>query len=174
MSAGDIKLAYAASSDLVVTNLHSLAASAGLVKGWQCAVVDNTSNLYEDYAVTISLTTASANRQAGTINVYLFNLLDDTHYFGSLTANEAKDIDFGTLAPVLSNAGRLAAVMQVSATNAEVVGASFNVAPCFGGVCPAKFVIFITGNAATSTNAQLAASGNQVTVKGQYRTVAQS
>ena len=36
----------------------------------------------------------------------------------------------------------------------------------FGGSCPPKFAIYVTGNATTTTTAQFAASGNQVTYAG--------
>jgi hypothetical protein len=42
----------------------------------------------------------------------------------------------------------------------------------FGGILPPKFAVFIAANAATSTNASFAASGNQVTVKGFGESVA--
>ena len=57
MAAGDVKLAYAASANQTVTNLHSLASSQTWVAGWESGLIDNTTNLYEDYRVTAMLVT---------------------------------------------------------------------------------------------------------------------
>src|SRR5574343_443381 len=172
MAAGDVKQAWAAASNLTVTNLASLAASATWVAGWESAVIDNTSNKYLDYLVTCSLTTASANRQAGEVRVYVVAMLDDTTYFDAFDGTESTETLTGTV--IRDGVCKLGAVMVCTNANAEVLGCTFAVAPLFGGKVPPKFTLFITGTAATSTNAQLAASGNQVTIRGYYETVAAS
>jgi hypothetical protein len=164
----DVKIAYAASSDLTVTNLHSIATSATLVSGWESAVVDNTTNKYVDYLVSAKITTASSGQAAGLINLYVVPMLDDTNYPGGFDGTES------TEATPLDDAGgtaagaKLLSTATTDATNSQVYYLSAaSVAALFGGICPAKFVIFI----AHSTGANLAVSGNQVTIKGVYYTV---
>jgi hypothetical protein len=172
MAAGDILTKYVASSNLTVTNLNSLAASSTLLGGWESALVDNSSAGYVDYAITGKLTTSSANRQAGRIRVYAVRMLDDSTWPDAFDGTESAESVATT--GVRDNVCKLGAEMTVTNANGEVAEFSFKVAALFGGICPAKFVLFVTGDAATSTNAQLAASGNQITIKGEYHQVAQS
>ena len=167
----DVKNAYASSSDLTVTNLHSLAASASWIAGWESALIDNTTNKYLDYLVSTKFTMAASNNQAGEIRIYVAAMLDDSTWPDVLDGTESTeaftDTEERDAALVLGKA-----IAVDTTASAVLYGAPFSVASLFGGVCPAKFVIFITGNGATSTNAQFASSGNQVTVKGVFQTVA--
>lgn len=166
-----IKIAYAASSNLTVTNLHSLAASSTWIAGWESDAVDNTSNLYDDYLVSAKFTMTSANNQAGEIRIYVAGMLDDSTWPDVLDGTESAEAFPDT--EERDAALMLARVLAVDTTTGAIIYcAPFSVAALFGGVCPAKFVIFVTGNGATSTNAQFAASGNQVTIKGITYTVA--
>lgn len=171
MAAGDIKIAYAASSNLTVTNLHGIASSATHVSGWESAVIDNTSNLYLDYLVTGKFTVESAGLSAGEIRMWVSPILDDTPtYMGGFDGTESTettplDDANGTMA-----GAALAAVITTDTTASQVYYMKpFSVAALFGGVCPAKFVLFVT----QSTGTTLETSGNQVTIKGVYYTVAQ-
>jgi hypothetical protein len=167
----DIKNAYAASSNLTVTNLHSLASSQTFIGGWESALIDNSSNKYLDYLVSAKLTIASANNQAGEIRIYVAAMLDDSTWPDVLDGTESTEA-FGDTEE-RDAALVLGRVVTVDASAGAVIYvAPFSVASLFGGVCPEKFVIFIAGNATTTTTAQLAASGNQVSVKGVYQTVA--
>lgn len=166
-----IKIAYAASSNLTVTNLHSLAASSTWITGWESDAVDNTSNLYDDYLVSAKFTMTSANNFAGEIRIYVAAMIDDSTWPDVLDGTESTesftDTEERDAALVLAKS-----LACDTSAGAVLYSAPFSVASLFGGVCPAKFVIFITGNGATGTNAQFAASGNQVTVKGCYYTAA--
>src|SRR6185369_16407985 len=86
MASGDIKLALQAAQTMTVTNLHSLASSA--TAGWQSDVVDNTTNLFEDYLVQIVLdfaNTAPANSKG----VYVFAYAGlETTYTNPATGSE--------------------------------------------------------------------------------------
>lgn len=167
----DVKIAYGSSSNLTVTNLHSLAASASWIAGWESDAIDNSSNLYVDYLVTAKFTMTSSNNQAGEIRIYIVPELDDSTwpdaFDGTESAESITDTEERDAVAVLAKA-----IACDTSTGAVLYSAPFSVAALFGGVCPRKFVIFITGNGATSTNAQFAASGNQVTVKGVKYTVA--
>lgn len=172
---GAVTLEYRASSNLTVTSLDSLAAAASLLAGWTSGTIDNTTNKDEDILVSAKFTKAAANMQAGQIQVFAYAMLDDSNWpdvFSSGTEgsqgtatihdDEQKNEAFRFLWATTTDTGT-SEVHNMPPTS---------VAAAFGGILPAKFAIFITGNAASSTNSQLAASGNQVTTKGVYRSVA--
>lgn len=170
MAAGDIKIAYAASSNLTVTNLNSLAASQTLVAGWESALIDNTTNLYTDYALTAKITTGASNLQSGEIRMYVVAMLDDSTWPDVFDGTESTETI--TDAEIRDGFAVLAKVVSTDAGASDVYYLHCgSVASLFGGRCPAKFAVFITHSAHTTTNA-IASSGNQVTVKGSYYTVA--
>jgi hypothetical protein len=167
---GNITQEYAASSNVTVTNLHSLPASASFITGWESGAIDNTSNKYLDYVISAQFTMTSTNNQAGEIRIYIVPQLDDSTwpspFDGTESTESITDTEERDAIAIFAKS-----VAVDASTGAVIVVAPFSVrAAC--GYCPAKFVIFITGNGATSTNAQFAASGNQVTIKGTYLAVA--
>lgn len=162
----DIKQAYAASSNLTVTNLHSLPSSTTWVAGWESGTVDNTVNLYLDYLVSAKIALGNS-AVAGQIRVYVVAMLDDSTWPDVIDGTESTET--WTTTTIRDAAAKLGAVAETRAdpgTDDVYVIAPFSVAALFGGVCPAKFVVFISH----STGVNLAASGNQVTVKGSYAT----
>lgn len=172
-AAGDVKLAYAASSNLTVTNLNSLASSQTWVGGWESGAIDNTSNLYTDYRITAKLTVASSNNQAGEIRMYLVGMLDDSTWPDVFDGTESAESITDT--EMRDAICRLAAVTAVDTTTGDVYYLDCpSAAAVFGGNLPKKFVIFITQNATTTTTAGLAASGNQITIVGSYENMALS
>jgi hypothetical protein len=166
-----IKVAYAASSNLTVTNLNSLASSQTWVAGWESNVIDNTTNLYLDYLVSAKLTVASSNNQAGQIRLYIVGMLDDSTWPDVFDGTESTETVTDT--EMRDAICKLGAITEVDTGAGDVYYLGpFSVASLFGGVCPAKFVVFVSQNASTTTTSGLAASGNQVTVKGAYLTSA--
>lgn len=165
----DIKLAYAASANLTVTNLNGLAASSTHVTGWESGAIDNTTNKYLDYLISGKFTTAAAGLAAGEIRMHVVAMLDDTTWPGGFDGTESAettplDDANGTAAGV-----KLGAVAVTDTTASQVYYiAPFSVAQLFGGICPAKFLIFVT----QSTGTTLETTGNQVTHKGVYLTSA--
>lgn len=157
------KKKYEASSNLTVTNLHSLPTSATWVAGWESAAVDNSSNLYLDYSVDVKITVAAASLTAGQIRVYLVKMLDDSTWPDVFDGTESAETVTDT--EMRDSICRLAAVTDTDTTNSDVYYLSVpSVAEIFDGNLPDKFIVFITH----STGQNLAASGNQVTVKGSY------
>ena len=77
---GAVTQEYAASSNLTVTNLHSLPASSTLLSGWTSGTIDNTSTKYEDILISAKFTKASSNMQAGSIQVWAYAMLDDSNW----------------------------------------------------------------------------------------------
>ncbi len=166
-AAGDVKLAYAASSNLTVTNLNSLASSSTWVAGWESGAIDNTSNLYEDYRLTAKITVASSGLSAGEIRMYVVGPLDDSTWPDVFDGTESTETITDT--EMRDAICRLAAATATDTTNSDVYYLDCpSVAAVFNGHLPKKFVVFITH----STGNALAASGNQVTVTGLYHTVA--
>lgn len=164
-----VKIAYAASSNLTVTNLAGLASSSTHVTGWESDAIDNTSNLYVDYLISAKFTVESAGLSAGEIRVWAVAMLDDSTWPGGFDGTESAettplDDENGTWA-----GARLLKAIPTDTTASQVYYMSpTSVAQAFGGICPAKFVIFVT----QSTGTTLETSGQQVTQKGVYYTVA--
>jgi hypothetical protein len=151
-----------------VTNLHSLAASSTHVTGWESAVIDNTSDLDVDKLISAKFTVASSSLAAGEIRIWIVPLLDDSTYPGGFDGTESAETTPLDDANGTAAGARLAASIATDTTASQVYYcAPFSVAALFGGVLPAKFVVFVT----QSTTQALASSGNQVTTKGVYYNV---
>lgn len=167
-AAGDVKMAYAASSSLTVTALDGLASSSTHVTGWESDIIDNSSNLYLDYIVNVKITVESAGLAAGQIRVYFVAELDDTTWpdvFGDGTQSAETVTD----TEIRDAICRLGAVTDTDTTASRVYFLNVpSVRAVFGGTLPRKFTIFIT----QSTGTTLETTGNGVYVKGVYRTVA--
>lgn len=167
----DVKLAFAASSNLTVTNLASIATSADWTAGWTSGTIDNSSNLYSDYLLTAKLTVASSGLSAAQIQIRIYAELDDSNYPDIFSAGTEGTEGTATIHDTATrdNSLVLAKVLTTDTTASQVYSAGpISVASLFGGVCPRKFCVFISH----STGANLAASGQQVTIKGLYYTVA--
>ncbi len=168
MAAGDIKRAYVASSNLTVTNLAGLAASSTWVAGWESDAIDNTSNLYDDYRVTAKITVESSGLSAGEIRLYLVGMLDDSTWPDVFDGTESAETITDT--EIRDAICRLGAMSATDTTASRVYYLECpSIAAVFGGNLPSKFLVFIT----QSTGTTLETSGQQVTVKGSYFTVAQ-
>jgi hypothetical protein len=162
----DVKLVYAASSDLTVTNLNGLASSGTWVAGWESAAIDNTSTKYLDYRVTAKITVESAGLAAGEIRLYLVGMLDDTTWPDVFDGTESAETVTDT--EIRDAICLLGAVTATDTTASRVYYLDCpSVAAVFGGNLPAKFIVFIT----QSTGTTFETTGNQVTIKGAYQTV---
>lgn len=165
----DLKIVYAASSNLTVTNLNSLATSSTHVSGWESAEIDNTTNRYADYLVSGKITVAAASLSAGEIRIWVVPKLDDSTYPGGFDGTESTETTPLDDAGGTAGGAVLVKVIGTDTTNSQVYYFhQVSVASAFGGICPAKFVLFVT----QSTGQNLASSGNQITTKGIYYQVA--
>jgi len=160
---GDIKLKYASTVTMTVTNLHSLAASQAFTAGWSSASVANTTNLYLDYLISGTFTTASANRQAGTIEVWVMGALTDTPAWPTLatgTAGTEGAASFTAVEQKNSYCRLLTAISVINTASQVYAFPPTSLAQLFGGQAPTHWALFVTGNATTTTTAQFAASGS--------------
>ena len=156
-------ITYAASSDLTVTALQSLAHSATLVNGWESNVIDNTTTKYLDILVSCKFTVYGSGLAAGVIGIWAVPMLDDSTWPGGFDGTESAETAPLTDANGIAGGAKLIGQIVTGTTASQVYDlAAASVAARFGGVCPAKFVIYI----AQSTAQALASSGNQVTIKG--------
>lgn len=163
--AGDIKLKYAASTAMTVTNLHSLASSSDWSAGWSSASVVNTSNLYEDYLYGFTFTTHASNRQAGSINIFVIASLNDTPTWpatasgtigteGALSFTDTEERD--TLCRLLGS------ITVDNTASAVYTFPQTGIAALFGGMVPTHHAIYVAQNCGTTTTAGLAAAGSAV------------
>lgn len=172
MAAGDVKLVYAASSNLTVTALNGgIASSSTHVSGWESGEIDNSTNKYLDYLVSGKFTVESSGLSAGEIRIWAVPKLDDSTWPGGFDGTESAestplDDENGTLAG--------AVLLKSIATDTTASQVYFmhavSIAAAFGGIVPEKFVLFVT----QSTGTTLETSGNQITIKGVYLNVSQS
>lgn len=161
------KIAYGTSTAL--TNaIASLATSSTWLAGYESDVVDNTSNLYLDYTIEGKVrvgTTPTANTE---IRIYVVASFDGSTWpdvFDGTTGAETV-----TSAGVRDGFAKLAAVLPVDATTSDrdypfSIG---SVATLFGGVCPAKFVLFTTHN--TGVNLNSTGGNHTCNYRGVYTT----
>lgn len=160
--AGNILEKYVSSVTPTVTSLQSLASSQDWTAGWGSATITNNSNNYQDYLLGATITTNSANRQAGSINIYIIGSLNDTPLFpasASGTIGTEGAISF-TDTEERDSACRLLTSITVDTTASAVMPFGMtSIAQLFGRM-PSHFVIFVAQNASTTTTAGLASSGN--------------
>lgn len=158
-------LNYVASSALTIT-LNSLASSASLLTGRQSTAVDNTTNKYLDYHLSGQFKVGTTPTSGTYIYVYVVSMIDDTTWPTASTGFGATDA-----AATLATAGqggsylKLAAAISVdSATTGVVYGfGKVSVAQLFGGVCPPKFVVFVTQNTGAALDGT---AGGTITAAG--------
>ena len=163
--AGNIELKYAASVAPTVTNLQTLASSQTWIAGWFSGSVNNTSNVYLDYAYGGTFTTASATRQTGFINVYVAAALNDTPTWPATASGTLGTEGAGgfTDTQMRDSLCRLLTSIAITATNGEIYTfPPTGIAQLFGGIVPPYHCLFITANAGTTTTASFAGSGNAI------------
>lgn len=168
--AGDIKLKRSASSALTVTNLHSLASSQTWEGGWTSGTIDCGENI--DILLAGTFTTHESNRQAGSINVWVYAALNDTPTWpdlfsagtegteGTATVHDTEERDSGM---------RLAASITVDNSASGVYTfPPTSIASLFGGTLPTDVAVFVAQNASTTTTAGLASSGSALYITPVY------
>ena len=163
----DIKVAYAASSNLTIT-LASLATSSTWLAGRESTAVDNTTNKYLDYRLSGKVTVGTTPTVNTEIRVYVVGLMDDSTWPDVFDGTDSAETV--TSAGVGSGFLKLAAVMLVDATTSDRVYYfdAGSVRALFDGVLPPKFVVFVAHN--TGVNLNSTAGNHQVTITPEYAT----
>ena len=142
------KIKYSTSTAITCT-LASLASSATV--GRCSTAIDNTTNLYDDAIVTLSIKTganAPANDKA--IYVYVYGSEDGTNYEQEESNSPASDGAYTINAPTIF---RLAAIIPIL-TAAKIYTTVFSIATMYNGIMPRKWgiiVINFAGQALDST-----------------------
>ena len=142
----NLKLAYSNATSLTVTGLNSLANQSTATSD----AVDNTTNLYLDYLVEVSIADV-AEAGSNTVFVYAISSVDGTNYSDLQSTN-------------------LSAPAVVGAVPCRGAGTwrsrAMSVAAAFGGSLPPKFKLVIYNDLGVT----LASSGNSVQYVGTYLT----
>lgn len=168
MAAGDVKLAFGASSALTQTSLDGISSSSTHVAGWESGAIDNSTNLYLDYIINAKIQVESTGLSAGEIRLYLVAELDDSTWPDVFDGTESAETVTDT--EIRDAICRLAAISATDTTASRVYYLNCpSVAAVFGGTVPRKFVVFITQS--TGTTLETTGDPNQVYVKGVYQTV---
>jgi len=163
----DVKLSYPSASDVTIT-LASLATDTNLLTGRESTAVDNSSNKYLDYHISGKITTGTSPTTAKSIQVWAVGSWDGTSW---------PDVFDGTdSAETITSANHKNAVCKFLAEMAtdNTSDRTYHFGPvslaaAFGGVCPVKFVIFVTHNTAVNLNST--AGNHQIRIQPIYETV---
>lgn len=151
-------LGYVASSALTIT-LASLGSSSTWLAGRESTAVDNSTNKYLDYLLAGIVTVGTTPTASTEIRIHVVAMRDDSTWPDVFDGTDSAETV--TSAGVGSGFLKLAAVMLVDATTSDR-GYWFgpvSVAALFGGVCPRKFVVFVSHNSVAALNAT---GGNHV------------
>lgn len=150
----DVKQAFGTSTSITIT-LNSMASGGAR----ESTVVDNSSNLFLDALVRVSVSVGTVGAPKE-VRIYVYGSEDGTVYEDPATGSDAAI----TLEdpPVM----KLARVIPTP-SNSKVYESVFTVAQCFGGIMPRKWGIVVENQ----TGAALAGSANSATYSGMYQTV---
>ena len=137
--------------------LNSLAAST--TAGRQSTVVDNSSNLYDDYGATVIISTsASAIGSSKTVAIYVAGSFDGTNFDQDDGVMGASDAAY-----TINDITNLKqGVIMYCPTSSKVYNATFSIAGLWGGVMPEKHAIVVCND----TNQSLGSSGNSASWTG--------
>lgn len=165
-----VKQALQSEQTMTSTNLQSLASSA--TAGWGGGVVDNTSDLFLDVLVTITLdpaNTAAANSKAFFVYAYGGTNTNDVGTTGASSGGAAGSQGALTFPDVTANPVNLPLLGVIPYVSADVtLERTFSLAQAFGGVLPPFWGVALVNH----SGAALASSGNTVKYRGVYATVA--
>jgi hypothetical protein len=147
----DIRQAYGTASDVTIT-LASLASDTNLLAGRESAEIVNSSTLALDYLVSGKITSGTSPTASRQIEVWAVGSGDGTNWPDVFDGTESGETI--TSSDSKASVCRLVAVMATSATSDVAYHfGPVSIASAFGGVCPPKFVLFVTHNTAVALNA---------------------
>lgn len=150
------QVSYGTKTAIAVTALNSLGSGSGM----QSAVVDNTTNKFDDAMLQFASNGTVAGNTSQ-IDFYVYSALGDTAY-----ADGASGSDATFTAANRKNSVYIGS-MYLNGTTAVTCTLARTVAQCFGGVMPAKWGLIAVNN----SGAALAASGHSANYQGITYTV---
>jgi len=167
MTTPTVQINYAASATLS-NAVTSLASSAGLVAGYESAVIDNTSDKHFTKKVAGKYTVGTTPTAGTQIQIWVIPMQDDAPTWPDVF-DGTESAETVTSAAVLAGFGFLARVLYVDASTSNVAYPfNFDIRSVCGYM-PDKCVLFTTHNTGTNLHAT---AGNHVTkVTGIYDTV---
>lgn len=154
---------FAASSAVTIT-LASLGSSSSFSTGRSSAVVDNSTNLYDDALLSGKIRCGTTPVANTVIAVYVWGQMDDTPtYPDSVTGSDTSFSPSST--GVMSSYLKLIAPMSVDSTTSgrDYSFSGVSVAQMFGGILPQRWGVYVAQN----TGVALDATGGNHTIKYQ-------
>lgn len=159
----DFNVKYGTPVAITMTGIEDIDASATLITGWTSNSVNNTSTLAVDYLVSGQFTTESSNRAAGTIAVYAYAAFDATptwpDIFSSGTEGSVGAVSIADTEERDACMRLVAAITTDDTASAVYSFPPTSIAQLFGGVVPPYWALYVSSNAASSTNDWCVASG---------------
>lgn len=163
----DVKLSYPSASDVTIT-LASLATDTNLLTGRESTAVDNSINKYLDYHISGKITTGTSPTTAKSIQVWAVGSWDGTSWPDVFDGTDSAETI--TSANHKNAVCKFLAEMATDATSDRTYHfGPISLAAAFGGVCPVKFVVFVTHNTAVNLNST--AGNHQIRIQPIYETV---
>ncbi len=150
-----VNIAYAASATVTIGLATTpLASSSTFVAGRQSAVIDNTTNKYDDVFLAGKITVGTTPTTNTQILVYIYAILNDTPTYPDVMTGSDGDV---TLTSVGVGQGflKLAAACNVDSTtsNRGYPFGPVSVSQLFGGNMPNKWGVWVTHNTGVALNA---------------------
>lgn len=153
------KIAYdsTANTNALTITLASLATSSTKVAGRESTVVDNSSNLYDDYLVSGQITVGTTPTVSTQIEVWVYaplKIASSTATYPVATATALTGSDAAATFEIdQKNQLKLAGVANIIATSDRAYSFNFSIAQLFGGVVPIKWGLFVTHATGVNLNA---------------------
>jgi len=168
MATGDVKLRYGTAADVTLT-AASLATSSSKLAGQESTLVDNTTDLYDDFLVSGKITTGTSPTTAKTIELWCIPSWDGTTWPDVFDGTDSAE----TITNAEVKVGLLRALVWSVGTNATsnitYHFAGVSIAAMFGGVVPPKFSFFLTHDTAVNLNST--AGNHQIRIQPVYMNV---
>lgn len=154
--AGDIKQKFGTSNQSITCTITSLTNNSQR----QSTAIDNSTNLYLDALVFLTIKSAAASTSAsGYCNVYAYGTVDG----GSNYSDGASGTD-GSITLTSPPNVRLVGTVNVVANSTTYKAGPFSIAAAFGGIMPEKWGIIVENK----TGATLDASVGSAIYQGVY------
>jgi hypothetical protein len=148
----NIQTAYGSAGQAITCTLTSLANNGAR----QSTAIDNTSNLYLDALVFLTIKSNSASvSSTGSVAVYAYGTVDGSSYSDGASGSD------GSITLTVPPNMRLIGVINMVADSTTYYGGPFSVAAAFGGVLPEKWGIVVVNSSGAAFDASTASAEYQ-------------